>query len=60
MITSSFEQMAGIVEAFNARVPLGRAGDPDEIATAVLFLTSDAASYITGETVVADGGYLLS
>lgn len=56
----SAEQMAEIVKAFNARVPLGRAGDPDEIAKVVLFLASDAASYMTGETVVVDGGYLLS
>lgn len=54
------EQMEAMVKAFNARVPMGRAGDPDEIAKVVLFLASDAASYMTGETVVVDGGYLLS
>ncbi len=56
----SAEQMEATVKAFNARVPMGRAGDPDEIAKVVLFLASDAASYMTGETVVVDGGYLLS
>ena len=39
-----------------SRTPLGRIGQPDEIAGVVAFLASDDASYITGETVVADGG----
>jgi glucose 1-dehydrogenase len=41
-----------------ARTPLGRIGEPDEIAGVAVFLASAAASYITGETVYADGGRL--
>jgi NAD(P)-dependent dehydrogenase (short-subunit alcohol dehydrogenase family) len=40
------------------RIPLRRFGEPSEIAAAVLFLASDAASFITGATIVVDGGQL--
>lgn len=39
-----------------ARVPLGRLGTADDVAAAVLWLASDAASYVTGQTLVVDGG----
>ena len=40
------------------RTPMGRVGDPEEVAAAVAFLCLPAASYITGECVAVDGGFL--
>ncbi len=40
-----------------AKIPMARAGQPREIAETVIFLASDAASFITGHTLFADGGY---
>jgi NAD(P)-dependent dehydrogenase (short-subunit alcohol dehydrogenase family) len=45
-------------EAFLRHVPMARAGEPDELVGPVLFLASDAASYITGAVLPVDGGYL--
>jgi NAD(P)-dependent dehydrogenase (short-subunit alcohol dehydrogenase family) len=42
-----------------ARIPMGRVGQPDDVASVVLFLCSAEASYITGHTLVVDGGWLL-
>ena len=44
------------LEAYQRRTPLRRLGEPAEVADAVAFLLSDAASYITGEIVYVDGG----
>jgi len=43
-----------------ARTPLGRLGEPEDIAGAILFLTSPAAAWITGQTLAVDGGYTVS
>jgi len=48
------------LKAFMSRMVLGRMGEADEIARVALFLASELSSYITGETVIVDGGYLIS
>ncbi|CAI2405752.1 SDR family oxidoreductase [Serratia plymuthica] len=50
---------AAVNQAIAAAVPLGRLGEPEDIAAAMVFLASPAAAYITGQTLVVDGGALL-
>lgn len=53
------EQIDSITKAFMAHIPLGRQGEPDDIAKVALFLASEASDYMVGTTIVADGGYLV-
>jgi 3-oxoacyl-[acyl-carrier protein] reductase len=49
-----------VEEQLKGSIPLGRLGQPEDIATVALFLASDASAYMTGETILVDGGLLLS
>lgn len=51
------QQDGAFIDRLGARTMLGRIGTPDEIRTAVLFLASPASSFITGSTIVVDGGW---
>ncbi len=49
-----------ILAARSQMAPLGRVGDPDDIASVIKFLASDQAAYLTGEDVLVDGGFVAS
>jgi len=51
------EEASGWTRALFARLPIRRTGKPADVASAILFLCSPAAAYITGETLLVDGGY---
>lgn len=55
-ITAGAQQLPGLKEEWESRIPLGRAAQPEEMASVVAFLASEDASYVTGTIMVADGG----
>ena len=54
--TAGMTALPGLEEAFIAEAPLGRAGEPEDIAKLTVFLASDDSSLMTGQTLYADGG----
>lgn len=57
-MAASVKQDMKNLESMLAKIPLKRIGKPEEISNAVLFLASDESSYMTGSTVVVDGGWV--
>ncbi len=49
-----------IYRELEGQIPAGRLGEPDEVASVAVFLLSEAASYLTGQTIIVDGGYVRS
>ena len=55
LLKMAFKSVEEIIE----KTPLGRAGEPDDVAGVMLFLASPASDFITGQTISVDGGYIL-
>ena len=57
LVQGVFDSVDGYEDQVKSRHPVGRLGEPQEIAEAVLWLSSDSASFVTGHNMAVDGGY---
>lgn len=55
-MTEMIKERPEVLEQMKARIPMSRLGRPEDLAGAAVFLASDAAAYVTGQTIVVDGG----
>jgi gluconate 5-dehydrogenase len=53
------EQNPGIIDAFKSQIPAGDFGQPEDLGPLAVYLASDASRYMTGASLVIDGGYTL-
>ena len=58
-LTAGLDEVDGLTEQLRAAVPVHRAAEPEEMAGVAIFLCSDAASYVTDQVFVADGGQMI-
>ena len=54
------EYQPGYLDSMKQRIILGRTGDAEEIAATAVWLASDAAAYVTGQTIAVDGGLTIT